>query len=600
MLKLKRRFRRFLLNIFYRRLWTQIALILLVLATIPMVLLGILFINTSKEAVSRSVLANHKEIVTSAGREIKLFIEKPKELLKVTAALLSAVYPASWKQETILVELILHQPIFMRVSSVDLTGKEMASSELGRGLRWDYPQEAFQEIKKRKFYISRPKILDNYSPYLTMAVPIKRKGRIIGGLIADVDLREMWKIVDNIKIGTTGRAFLISDKGILIAHQDKKRVLKVENLSGQEDVRAVLAGRSEAVELKDKRGKKWISSYAPISGLGWGIILRQSEKEAYVFSKIMIMQSWIIIILSEAMVVLVSIFMAKVLARPIKKLALSIKRVAAGDLDHKIESKRRDEIGELIRSFNDMTKKLRKARVRERFSVIGEVAAWITHELKNSLVSIKAFIQLFPQRHNDENFVDKFSKLLPGEIKRWEHMLKELSDFSYYSELRKENINLNQLIYNLLEIMEEKFVEKRVNIKYEPKSDSIIINADSERLKQVFMNLIINAINAMSVGDSLTVSIELMDNGSQDAPAQIKIKFEDTGCGMSKKELEKIFKPFHTTTKEGAGLGLSISRKIVEQHGGEIQVQSQLNIGTTFTIVLPLIHKESSQLAQYN
>ncbi len=559
----------------------RIAVILLAIVTVPVVFLGVLLINTSQEAVRNSVLNNHRQIVTRAAEEIELFIETPRSILDTAAPMLGVSYPAPWKQETILVELVLNQPILMRVSSVDLAGRELASSELGRELNRDYPPEILQEVKAGKDYISQVKIMDNHTPFVTMAVPIKKMGRTIGALIADVNLRGIWKMVDNIRLGETGRAFLVSHEGILIAHQDKKRVLRNENLREQKEVQAVLAGKTEAIELEGNSGSKWISSYAPIAGLGWGIILRQSQDEAYWFSKVMRIQSWIIIILSEIVAILVSIFMGRVFAQPIKTLSSRIKRVADGDLEHKIKIERRDDMGELVRSFNDMTAKLKQAKARERLSAIGEAASWIAHELKNSLVSIKSFVQLFPRRHHDESFVNKFSRLIPEEVNHWERMLKELSEFSAQSELRTCEVNLKQLLDDILAIMMEKFIEKKIDIKYNLQNKDICIQADPHRLRQVFMNLIINAVNAMPQGGSLIVSIDRR-------PGYVDVSIKDTGKGIARDTLNRIFEPFHTTNRGSMGLGLAISRRIVEQHGGNIDVESEIDMGTTFIVRLPV------------
>ena len=589
MRRIKRRIKRSLLGLFYRKLWVRIAIILLTIVTIPVVLLGVLLINTSQQAVRNSVLNNYKQLVARTAEEIGLFVKRPQDILNTTAAILGVIYPAPWKQETILVELVLEQPIFMRAVSVDLSGNALASSELGRGLSWDYPQEALEGAMKGRTYTSAVKLLDNHTPFITMAVPIKKMGKVAGALIAEVNLRGMWEIVDNIRIGESGRAFLVSNDGTLIAHPDKKKVLRNENLKAQKEVQLALAGRTEAIELEDKLEGKLISAYAPISGLGWGIILKQKQDEAYLFSKVMKIQSWIIIILSELGAILVSIFMGKALARPIKNLAEKIKRVADGDLDHKIKIIMRDDIGELIRSFNEMTKKLKRARDRERLSAIGEAVSWIVHELKNSLVSIKTFVQLFPVRHKDEKFVDRFSRLVPQEVNRLERMFKELSDFSSHYDLRITQTNLKEIINSILEIMRDDFIAKKIDIQYNPQNNNFYLEADAERLKQVFMNLIINSINAMPEGGSLTVSIEQANSESLSNPAYIEVIIKDTGKGISREVLERIFEPFHTTKNGGMGLGLTISRKIIEQHRGHINVESETGRGTTFIVRLPTI-----------
>ncbi|MBI4982446.1 MAG: HAMP domain-containing protein, partial [Candidatus Omnitrophica bacterium] len=376
--------------------------------------------------------------------------------------------------------------------------------------------------------------------------------------------------------------------GTIIAHQDKKKVLQNQNLKDKKEVASVLNGREGAIELQDETEGKLISSFAPICSLGWGLVLRQKQDEAYRFSGVMKMQSWIIIILSELLASLASIFMGKKLAAPIKNLSSGIKSVAAGNLDHKIIPRMRDDIGELIRSFNSMAKKLKMSRDRERLSAIGEAAAWIAHELKNSLVSIKSFVQLFPVRYRDERFRDKFSRLVPGEINRMERMFKELSDFSSHSELSKTRTNMKEVIDNTLELMREEFINKKINLNYSLQNDNFPIEADPERLKQVFMNLIINSINAMPQGGSLAVSIEKREPlQAESIPARIEVRIKDTGKGISGELLRKLFEPLHTTKDGGMGLGLTISRKIVEEHGGNIDVESEIDRGTTFIVRLP-------------
>ena len=588
LLHLKRKIRQSLLSLFYRNLWARLALILFVIVTIPLVALGALLINTSHKAVRSSVLNNHKQIVARAAQEIEIFIKRPRDVLFTAAAMLEVVYPAPWKQETILVEIVLNQPIFIRVVSVDLSGNEVASSELGRGLSWDYPREALAGVWKNKSYISEVKFLGNHTPLVTIAVPIKKMGKLTGALIADVNLRGLWEMVDSITLGETGRAFLVSDAGTIIAHQDKKKVLQNQNLKDREEVALVLKGREGAIELRDETEGKLISSFAPIRGLGWGLVLRQKQDEAYRFSRVMKTQSWIIIILSELLAVLASIFMGKKLVAPIKNLSFGIRSAADGDLDYKVIPGMRDDIGELFRSFNSMAKKLKTARDRERLSVIGEATAWITHELKNSLVSIKSFVQLLPGRYRDERFRDKFSRLVPGEINRMERMFKELSDFSAHLNLSKTRTDLKEIIDNTLEIMREELINKKINLNYSRQNDNFPIEADPERLKQVFMNLIINSINAMPQGGALVVTIEKTGSlQAKDIPEGVEVRIKDTGKGISGELLRTLFLPFQTTKDAGLGLGLTISRKIVEQHGGNIDVESEIGRGTTFIVRLP-------------
>jgi signal transduction histidine kinase len=421
---------------------------------------------------------------------------------------------------------------------------------------------------------------------MTIAVPVKKWGVITGAITGDINLRGMWDIVDNIKLGRTGSAFLVSREGIVLAHRDKKIVLKQENFGDQHDVRAVITGSTGSIELMDPSGIAVISSYAPIADAGWGIILRQEQNEAYQSSRLMKWQSWIIILISELLAILVSIFIANMFAKPIKTLAGRLKMIAAGNLGHTLEVRREDEFGELLKSFNHMIEKLKKARARERLSVVGETTSRIAHEFKNYLVPIKLFAQLLPKRHADKDFIDKFEKAVPEGIKQCERILKELSEFSSRSELMLAPADIKIIIEKTLSLLDEKFIAHNIAVHYNTRGDPFRITADAERLQEVFMNLMINAIDVMPRGGALYVVLSFKYKHAHSSQL-IEVKITDTGKGIPREELSNIFELFYTSKKGNMGLGLAITRSIIEQHGGTIQVDSEINRGTQFTVVLP-------------
>jgi signal transduction histidine kinase len=579
---------RFLLSKFYRNLWVRIAIALSIVITIPVIFLGLSLINRSQSAIRQSVLSNHKEIVVRAAEEISLILKRSEDVLNTTAAMIGSAHFDPWHQETVLVSLALDQPAFIRVTSFDLAGKMVATSDLGRFFVLNYTDNIMQKPLEGKTYISEVKFQDNdHLPYLAMSLPIRENGRINGILAADVNLRSMWDIVDGIKVGNTGRAFLVSEDGTLIASPDKKQVLKNENIRWQKDVSAALFGRNEAMVLRDGYGKQWVSSYAPVPGTGWGIVLRQRDNEAYLFSRVMQWQSWFIIFFCEIIAILAAIVLARIFIRPVKTLLSGLRGAGNGNLDYKIDIKRHDELGELIRVFNTLTDKLNRAKLNQKFSSVGEAAVWVAHELKNSLAPIKSFVQLLPAKHTDGKFIDKFKDIVPEEINRCERMLKELSDFSSSAELKLERVNLKDVIDSVLKIMEDRCSESNIQIKLQADNTNLYIQGDQEKLKQVFINLFINAVSAMPQGGSINLAMRIVRAVYASNDSFVEINISDTGTGISEDRLKNLFEPFKTTKKEGMGLGLAISRRIIEQHGGEILVESQIDRGTVFTIRLP-------------
>ncbi|MCG8431251.1 MAG: ATP-binding protein [Candidatus Omnitrophica bacterium] len=580
-------FRYLLLKMLRGRLRTRLLITLLSLAVIPVLVLGTVIIHGSSQTVRLSVLQSRRRLIERGAEEIALFVRQYQDMLVSTGALLGSVYPASWKQETMLVELVLNQPVFIRAASFNESSELIASSELGRGIKWDLPEEA-GEVNSGRIQVSKVHFLDNHTPFVTMAVPIRKIGRIVGGLVADINLRGVWDIVDSIRVGDTGRAFLVEADSVVIAHPDKKQVLSRASAGGRQDVRLALSGQSGAVERTDEAGSAWVSAYAPVDGAGWGLVLEQKQEEAYRMAHVMRMHAWGFIALGILGAVGVSFLMTRLLIHPVESLAVRLRRLSSGG-ETGIRSSDYTEIGQVIKAVNDLGRRLRSAKEKEKYSDVGEAAGMIAHELKNCLVAMKMFVQLFPKKHMDKEFVESFNRLLPPEIARWERMIKELSDYSSFEELRKQDTDLHGLLHDTLGILQDFFREHMVRVLYKPCFACPEINVDPERLKQVFTNLIINAVNAMPEGGGLTITTGIVSSiAAEEGASVVEVRFHDTGPEIDKEEADRIFKPFYTTRKEGKGLGLSISKRIIEQHEGKLWVESCPGEGTTFIIRLPI------------
>lgn len=166
-------------------------------------------------------------------------------------------------------------------------------------------------------------------------------------------------------------------------------------------------------------------------------------------------------------------------------------------------------------------------------------------------------------------------------------MLKDLFDLSEYAVINKEPVDIKDIMDRVLKIMEDKLSETKIKVRYYAKSNNFRIIADAKRLKQVFINLIINAVDAMPQGGVLTVSLDKTYAAAINISCYVLVNISDTGVGISGDRLNKIFEPFKTTNKSGMGLGLAICRRIVKQHNGDIRVESRIGAGTTFTVKLP-------------
>jgi signal transduction histidine kinase len=221
----------------------------------------------------------------------------------------------------------------------------------------------------------------------------------------------------------------------------------------------------------------------------------------------------------------------------------------------------------------------------EKLAYVGNLASSVAHEIKNPLTAIKTFVEYFPQKFEDAEFKERFERLIPQEIKRIENVVYQLLDLSRPRTPNFKPINIINTIDTTLSLLENNLKLKNITVKKDFSQDEITVQADEEQLKQVFLNLFLNSIQAMSEGGILEISINLCPSV---ASKSVLICVKDNGVGITEDNLKKLFTPFFTTKKEGVGLGLMITKEIISQHRGNIKVESKIGEGTKFLIELPI------------
>jgi signal transduction histidine kinase len=217
---------------------------------------------------------------------------------------------------------------------------------------------------------------------------------------------------------------------------------------------------------------------------------------------------------------------------------------------------------------------------------LGTLTAGLAHEIRNPLVAIKTLTHLLPERLDDEEFRNKFLQIASGEVDRISSLVTELLDFARPSDPKLEQENINTILDGMILLVSTETKKKQVALIKNYASDLPVVQIDREQIKQVFLNILINAIEATSGMGKITVRTRsFMKPGGE---PYVQIEFTDTGCGIPPDQLEEIFDPFFTTKITGSGLGLSISNQIVRDHRGYIDVESELNKGSSFFINLPV------------
>lgn len=279
--------------------------------------------------------------------------------------------------------------------------------------------------------------------------------------------------------------------------------------------------------------------------------------------------------------------------KPLGDLVNAARRVAEGDFEINLTIRRQDELGQLIKVFNEMVKGLRERRElelrlhrAEQSAIVGRLAAGIAHEIKNPLNYISLTIDYLrskfapAEESAKEKFVDKMDGI-KDEIKRLDRLIRNFLSYGRPLNLNPKPVNLRELIGSILTLTTEQAEQQAIKMSLDETTSLPIMEADIERLKSCFSNLILNAQQAMPDGGELKISFQPFAEGTE-------VIITDTGTGIEPENLEKIFEPYFSTKETGTGLGLALVKRIIEGHGGRLEVESALSQGTTFRVWLPL------------
>lgn len=242
------------------------------------------------------------------------------------------------------------------------------------------------------------------------------------------------------------------------------------------------------------------------------------------------------------------------------------------------------EIYQYLSIRNDITEQKEvetKLHQQDKLAAVGQLAAGVAHEIRNPLTSMKGYAEFLQLDEKSEERLEYLDIIL-DEIERVNLIVEEFMILSKPQSVDLENKNLVPILESVLSLVRFESEKRNIKMSLTVKPEVILVSCDENRLKQVFLNFVKNAMEAMPSGGELSVQLSHTND-------KVHLEIQDTGVGISKEKLKKLGEPFFTTKKTGNGLGLMVSFKIIESHNGEVLVDSEVNKGTTFTIVLPLI-----------
>ena len=571
------------------RLSAKLGVLLFVFAVIPLLITSVFFVFQLSKIFNNEIIFNRQEIIRGYSRDISSLVNKPLTVLKSFSSLIKPLYSDKSRLNIALLKLSLDCPEFRELYAIDLGGEIIASS---------FPEHSedkntkndliFADKNKTKNVVQISNIyFDSENvPMLDISVPFSFLDQQQGVLYARIALNELWDVVDTIRIGKTGKAFVATGEGLFIAHWDKKKVLQGNYASEELIDRTKNINQVSCFLFYDEVSKKKkIFYYEYIQPMGWLFAVVQDVDEAYFFYNLSRIFTIFIVCFVFVAAIGLSVRVARKVTNPIKALSRAVDKFNIENYDIDIRPESEDEVGQLVKTFMLMSERLKKAAADEHLIIFGTAAAHIAHKIKNAIVSIKTYAQLFPKRRNSEEFLDKMQKQLIHDVERVEDML---SRFARLNPKEKQVMHKTAVIPLLQELAKEKEYScdsKGIKLAFDMPSFSTYVSADAQELYEVMLNIVNNAIDAMPNGGTLCISA--FERKNNEGVFEVHISFKDTGIGIAADKIDKIYDFFHTTKPYGMGIGLAYCKRIISRYNGEISITSDINSGTVVTLIFP-------------
>ncbi len=443
-------------------------------------------------------------------------------------------------------------------------------------------------------------------------VPVRNaQGELQAFLYGGNLLNRSYDLVDAIKREVfPSESYRGRDIGTVTIFQGDLRIST--NVTMDDRSRAVGTRLSETVcEAVLDHGGKWaapafvvndwyITAYEPIFdplGRVIGVLYVGLLRAPFVHQLNVITAVFLAIVLGTTVASLVLLFIATALVlSPVRHVVVMAQKVIGGDMSARVGIRPPGEMGVLCRAVDSMAhamaerKELLELATRqemgrsEQLASVGRLAAGVAHEINNPLTGVLAFADMLREKENMDEQDQQDLELIIRETKRVREIVRGLLDFARETPFVQKPVDINELIRQTLRLLGKREAFQNIYLVEDLSDHLPLVSADQNQLQQVLLNLTLNACEAMADGGTLMV-------GTSTDLGRVVFKVTDTGCGIKPEQLDQIFEPFYTTKPvgKGTGLGLSVSYGILQQHGGTLEVESELGMGSTFIVTLPAL-----------
>jgi signal transduction histidine kinase len=569
-----------------KRITSRFVLLIAGAAVAPLVLYGAVSVTSLRNGTRESVTDGNLKVAGQVAAEIDLYMRDNVRVLQSLGAELTATNLYAWQQNRILKDYVLAFPEFRELTLFDGAGHALATSALGQS-RLPAPSP-----KSAGAAIAPVRVDDDLLPTTTIAIPLKSgtgEARWIEGEIA---LEQLWRMVDTIHVGSHGYAAIISEDGRLIAHgspDEKRAIANTDQNRDMPEVRYADAFRGgnagPSTTYTDEDGRTTVLAVAaPVKQTGWTVVVEQPTAEAYSIAGRLEIQLIAAIALALFFTIIVGYVWGRSFIRRIFALTHVTRAIAEGKLETRVALSGHDEIRELGDAFNSMADRLvelqENVRKQERQAMFGRIAAGLVHDLSHPIQNIGNSCKLIVKMADDPEYVETFRRTVDREMVMVKRVLEDLRNIARPIPLERFPLDISKSVGDAVEAMQTHAETAGLTLRAEVGAEALFIEGDVFALGRVYRNLILNAIQATAPGGLVVAATEARGN-------RVQVRVYDTGCGIPADRLHAVFEDFVTTKRRGLGLGLAISKKIVEQLGGTISVASEVGKGTTFVMEFP-------------
>lgn len=596
---------------------------MLFISIIPLLLFGNYYKKALTDEMEDAINKQHSLIANKVSNSVVELVKNLQYSMKAVALINNNILinGDSKSREEVLYGLFRTFPYLEEVKIISVNGQEITKISKRYTVSNDelhsiYDTYGFRVLNIGDDFIGKPSMDDDNNIVFEMGIPILiNQEKFSGAIVAKISLRGVMKEISAIDLPQGTYLMLVDEEGSLFGHSDFSQVLRKQEVLGSKGVKELIRIRKpigydpisqefKTIIYNTYTGDKVLGVYGLIPSVNWGVVVEQPIEYSHKNLEKIISNTNIIILGTILSILAIGTLFIGKFIQPISALSLGVNQVDEGNYEYKVPHKSNDELGRVIDAFNNMIVEIKKRKENEKFVIqaekgaaIGMLAVGVAHEINNPMNNLGFYAVDLEDRLENEDInqlmeqgvITEYLKEISLQIERCTNITQSLLNFSREGEGLIGEIDLNEIIEETLNLLIHRIKKQDLKLIKEYSNDFKIYGERSE-IQQVLLNIITNAIDSMLQGGELTITVA--KNEKCDKFTNIIVK--DTGEGIPKDNVSKIFDVFYTTKPigKGTGLGLSICQEIIGRLRGSINIESELGKGTEVTIKLQTYSEE--------